>query len=375
MAFATLCTVGLAAFSPASLAGMRAPTTRAAVLRMFEDPSEATTEKDVTITSVTRSREVGSGRTGTIVVTDGSDSFYHSRAMFGMLHDFGRYASIVASSSSAADAKKMLLSRNARYSGLLDVLGFHEGEAASAFEGADSWLAIGPDETTLSASIDAAAAAGVKRVFLLLSAAIPDGDALEAQLSGHGIEYTVMRTGSLVNGDGGSGLKLGDLDQPVCEDVPREDVFRFVTEALTLPEANARAFSLCPSVATESSLKQMRLAGYERRDEVQLLLQGVLKEQKEAKADMTEEEAEAEAELVMRSEAEVAAEREEELRTLLARARQRGVETQERLAFEEKEKLAWRKEQERYYSKPPGGDDETDGDSPPADDSTPDEKA
>ena len=55
------------------------------------------------------------------------------------------------------------------------------------------------------------------------------------------------------------------------------------------------------------------------------------------------------AELVLRSEAELAAEREEELKALLAKARKRGEETQARLKYEADEKDAFRKSQEKYY--------------------------
>merc|ERR1719181_1429724 len=113
---------------------------------MFEEPpSKPTDPNELVIQSITRSREAGSGRSGSIVVTDGTGTFYGSRAIFNMLHDFGGYASIVASSASTADAKKMLISRAGRYSGLLDKLTFHEAaEPAGAFEGADSWLALNP---------------------------------------------------------------------------------------------------------------------------------------------------------------------------------------------------------------------------------------
>ena len=106
----------------------------------------------------------------------------------------------------------------------------------------------------------------------------------------------------------------------------------------------------------------MRLCGYERRDEVQVLLKGGLPDSEV----IASEEAAAEeekTELVLRSEAEIAEERAEELKALLARAKQRGIETQQKLAYEEAERLAFRKEQEKYY-KAPSSDDTPD--SPPA---------
>lgn len=78
------------------------------------------------------------------------------------------------------------------------------------------------------------------------------------------------------NGSGG-GLKLDDINLALFEEVNKDDVFRFITEALTLPSANARCFSLCPS-ADDSQLKQMRLAGCSRREEVDALLKGLVKE-------------------------------------------------------------------------------------------------
>eukprot|EP00965_Chrysotila_dentata_P167080 5517554-Pleurochrysis_carterae.AAC.1 len=107
---------------------------------------------------------------GSVVVTDGSDSFYNSRAIFQLLHDFGKFKSITASSSSVSDAKKMLLSRQARYSGLVDVLSFTEADISEAFAKSDTWLAINADEAKLESQLAQAKAAGVKRVFITLSA-------------------------------------------------------------------------------------------------------------------------------------------------------------------------------------------------------------
>ena len=88
---------------------------------------------------------------GKVVVTDGTCSFYESRGIFQELHDHGDFSGIEAysaGSGTTADAKKMLLSRNARYSGLLDILTFSEGEPAEAFSGADTWLSLNSDGAT-----------------------------------------------------------------------------------------------------------------------------------------------------------------------------------------------------------------------------------
>ena len=132
---------------------------------------------------------------GKVVVTDGTCSFYESRGIFQELHDHGDFSGIEAysaGSGTTADAKKMLLSRNARYSGLLDILTFSEGEPAEAFSGADTWLSLNSDGATVSAQLAAAKAAGVKRVLLHFSADGPTDGTSAGSLEGArpGLAYT-----------------------------------------------------------------------------------------------------------------------------------------------------------------------------------------
>jgi len=332
-------------------------TTRTSTPLLFEEPAKPFELRS----ALTRSSDgtLSSERQGaSVLVTEGTDSFYGAAGLIQNIHDFGRHKSIAPFSESAAAARKSLISRRARYSGLLDVLDCRQGEMGTA----DIWLAINADEKALPAQIAAAKEAGVKRAFILISAAGPspaleDAAATEALLVASGMKYTVMRTGNLVApAESGTvdptesgGLRIGEIGSAVCEDVSAEDVYRFVTEAMTLPEAEGRLFSLCPTEDT-TQLKQMRLCGYERRDEVAALLRGFIAEpSEEDKAAAVEQEPE----LVLRSEAEVAEERAEELKELLARARARGEEAQRKMKFEEEEKARMRAEQQAYYSAPP----------------------
>ena len=219
---------------------------------------------------------------GKVVVTDGTSSFYESRGIFQSLHDHGDFSGIEAYSSGSgttADAKKMLLSRNARYSGLLDLLTFSEGEPAEAFAGADTWLSINSDGATVSAQLAAAKAAGVKRVLLHYSANGPtDGtnaDSLSGELSG--LTYTVLRTGTLTKESGGGGMKVGELADPTCGEATKDDVYRIITEALSLDSASGKMLSLC-STDDVVQLKAMRQAGCTRREEADALLGGKIKE-------------------------------------------------------------------------------------------------
>ena len=239
----------------------------------------------------------------------------------------------------------MLLSRQARYTGLIDGLEFAEGELADAMAGATTWVAVNADESKLASQLETAKGAGVTRVFVLLTAdgpteALSDADALKATLEASGMTWTVMRTGSMSAAGGGGGLKLDEVDMATCAEVPKEDIFRFVTEALTIEESYSRMFSLCPS-ADVSQLKEMRMAGCDRREEAEALLRGQIQEgalEEQAKA--AEEKAAAEGAASAKSAEEEEAEREEELKELLAKAKKKGEENAIKRAEEEKLKQA-----------------------------------
>jgi len=280
----------------------------------------------------------------------------------------------------------------ARYSGLVDVLQFSEADFAEGLAGHSIWVAANADPSALQEQVAAAEAAGITRIFAVLSSEAERASitALETTLSSSGMTYTIMRTGKLTSEGAGSGLKLGEIDLPVCEDVNKDDIFRFVTEALTLSSAYARSFTVCPS-ADDSQLKQMRFAGCDRREEIDALLRGQITERSPDEMAASEQTAEQEEE-VEQLEAEDSLAREEELKMLLARAKERGIENQKKMAAEEAEKAAKREERAMYFNslqpreddegkgsdsgeaptvdsgddKPPGGDDN--GDDKPDDD-------
>jgi len=294
----------------------------------------------------------------TVLVTDSTDSFYGSRSLFQSLFDHGDYSKVVAFSSSVVDAKKMVISRQARYSGLIDVLDFKEGgdaELAAALGDVSTWVAVNADEAALPAQVAAAGSAGVKRIFIHLNAADAapgTADALKSALDACGATYTVMRTGSLSKTGAGGGLLVGDLDMPTCDEVPIDDAFRVLVEAIALPElAGGRLFSLCPSV-DNSQLRAMRMSGCSRTEEVSALLKGVIVEKlpEDRAADAVAAEELAKKEIDPRSDEEIAAAAEEEVKMLLQRAREKGVANQKRMVEEEAEKKVLREERMKLYS-------------------------
>merc|ERR1740138_100082 len=289
---------------------------------------------------------------GKVVVTDGTCSFYESRGIFQSLHDHGDFSGIEAYSSGSgttADAKKMLLSRNARYSGLLDLLTFSEGERAEAFTGADTWLSLNSDGAAVSAQLAAAKAAGVKRVLLHFSADGPSG---------------------------GGGMKVGELADPTCGEATKDDVYRIMTEALSLDSASGKMLSLC---ATDDvvQLKAMRQAGCTRREEADALLGGKIKETEVVlEAEETAEQKAERTKTETQKSDEQKASDEDELAKLIAKARQRGAEAAAEQAILEAEKAAMREERDAYYKTLPDpmdskGKDDKDDDDKGSDDEPP----
>merc|ERR1719149_107671 len=305
---------------------------------------------------------------GKCIVTDGTSTFYESRGIFQSLHDHGDFSGIEAYSSGSgttADAKKMLLSRNARYSGLLDLLTFSEGEPAEAFTGADTWLSLNSDGAAVSAQLAAAKAAGVKRVLLHFSVDGPtdgtDAGSLSGELSG--LTYTVLRTGTLTKASGGGGMKVGELADPTCGEATKDDVYRIMTEALSLDSASGKMLSLC---ATDDvvQLKAMRQGGKIKETEVVLEAE----ETAEQKAERTKTE-------TQKSDEQKASD-EDELAKLIAKAMQRGAEAAAEQAILEAEKAAMREERDAYYKTLPDpmdskGKDDKDDDDKGSDDEPP----
>ena len=216
--------------------------------------------------------------------------------------------------------------------------------------------------------------------------------------------YTVMRTGALVDGGAsGGGLAVGAADAAVCGEVSKEDVFRFVTEALTMPEASGQVslapptltapwpdqpqplltptlslkpnpypnpnpnqvFSLCPSEEARGPLREMRMRGCSRRDEVRAVIRGFVADGAAAAvaaapaevASLQAMDGAAEPVATEAEAAEVAAaaarDREGELRMLIARARERGAVVEADLKLKEEATLKRRADQAKYYSTPP----------------------
>ena len=256
----------------------------------------------------------------------------------------------------------MCISRQARYSGLIDVLDFAEGgnaELTTALGDASTWVCCNADEAALPAQLAAAQSAGVGRVFIHASGAV-DTAAIEAAAGS--LDYTLMVTGKFGKAAGGGGLIVGDASS-ASDGLPIDDAYRVLVEGLTIPEASKRILSL--SLAADGSqLKEMRMAGCTRREECEALFKGQIKERtaeeiEAAKSSVGKGAAAVEEVVDERSDEEKRLAQEEEVKALLVKAKVRGEENQKRMAAEEALKQAERAERLEYMkaNMPPEPDD------------------
>jgi len=204
---------------------------------------------------------------------------------------------IVAFVDDAAFSKKRLLSRSARYTGLLDKLEFCEATSkgglptAEQLQGVKNWVAVidaAKDDAMLNTVKEIAslakASSEVENVAILLAGAneLATSDcsaALESLQSADGsLTYTIVAVGKLQDTPEGKeayhykefGSEEGVL--PAKAVFSREEAYRMVTELLQLECGSNRALSFAEVYnvnATEVRLiKGLREAGYARPQEI-----------------------------------------------------------------------------------------------------------
>lgn len=203
-----------------------------------------------------------------------------------------RFEKIVAFVDDSKFAKKRLISRSARYTGLLDKLDFEEAEAPGALptldqlQGVKSWVVnAGSEIQVLKMVAELVRASPVENVAVLVTDAqsIPAADQKVALECFQGLEelgktFSIVAVGSITESPEGSlpyalsefGAEEGAL--PMDAVYGRDESLRVLTECLGLSCASNKGiiFSEVDNVnATEAKLvKGLREGGYTRPQEV-----------------------------------------------------------------------------------------------------------
>lgn len=200
---------------------------------------------------------------------------------------------IVAFCEDTKLARKRLISRSARYTGLLNKLDFAEGEglpSATQLEGVKSWLAYLQGDDLLAQVQKIAStlkeAPSVENIAILLVGANElDVDASAAALDAlkaTGKTYSVVAVGQLTDEPEGKNAYHFDQFGTVNGTLPakaifsRQESFRMVTEMLQLEAGANKALSFAEIYnvnATEVRLiRGLREAGYARPQEIDHML-------------------------------------------------------------------------------------------------------
>lgn len=207
------------------------------------------------------------------------------------------FSKIVAFVDDEKFAKKRLLSRSARYGGLLDKLEFVQASQAGALptseqlDGVKSWVAVLEDGDLIQQIKDVAALAksssSVENVSILVTNALAlDAAACQSAvdaLKDASKQYTLVAVGKLEDHAEGkipySYKDFGTSDGVLPADAifSRDEAMRMITETLQLQSGVGRALSFSEVYdvnATEAKLiKGLREAGYARPQEIDHMLQ------------------------------------------------------------------------------------------------------
>lgn len=200
---------------------------------------------------------------------------------------------IVAFCGDTKLAKKRLISRSARYTGLLNKLDFEEGEgvpAAAQLEGVKSWLAYVQGDDLLEQVKTIAAtlkdAPTVENIAILLVGAneldVNESAAALDALKETGKTYSIAAVGKLTDEPEGKNAYHFDQFGTVNGTLPakaifsRQESFRMITEMLQLEAGANKALSFAEIYnvnATEVRLiRGLREAGYARLQEIDHML-------------------------------------------------------------------------------------------------------
>lgn len=235
--------------------------------------------------------------TGGAVLVSGflDDSERDDQFVFDVLHAPKSWKKIVAFSSDSATAKKRLISRSARYTGLLDVLDFVEGSTDDSTQmkdnlaGIDAWLNFNANSDGLAAQADAAIAAGVK--YLVSAFVVPEGSAMPDvksvadKLEAAGVEYAFVASAPVVDGVETGFVRLENATAgaiPSGATIARDDLVRVVGELCGEPGlAGACVATFAPvegDNTTSAYLRSLREKGVSRAEELGAMQRGGLLE-------------------------------------------------------------------------------------------------
>lgn len=169
---------------------------------------------------------------------------------FDVIHKHDCFDKIIAYSPSNSFAKKRLIGRSSRYTGLLDVLDFSEGTEEHLISkdgpltGVDSWLAFESDASSVLAKAQAAKDAGVKHLVIMVEGNADFGP-VEALLKDTDVTYSLITLGGIEEGKESMVMcSYNFTDSSQLGTVNRDDAVRVAAESIVIPNASNVAFGI-----------------------------------------------------------------------------------------------------------------------------------
>ncbi|KAG5178540.1 hypothetical protein JKP88DRAFT_215700 [Tribonema minus] len=300
------------------------------------------------------------GQGGKILVSGFLDAKERTdQFVFDVLHAQSSWSKIVAFSPSTAFAKKRLISRTSRYSGLLDILEFDEGDhcdgavMAEKLQGVDAWLCFGCAADKVAALVDVAKASGIKSLVMLatMSAADAKANGVLEKFESAGMRFTFIRVGEIAEGKESGAITTTELTEDLpMESVLREDAVRVAAEAFRIDAAANKAFALGKGdEAALEFLKTLREQGKDRVEELTSLLEGGVATYVSGKAKPAEEVAQETDEEKAARKAKLAEERKVEFAEIMKKSQERFEREQKERVETEAKKILTREWRSNYW--------------------------
>jgi len=312
----TLCYADAAEASAAEAPATEPAAAKEPTFKVYDVPSDKKKEDEedkVVVDPQAEEKELTKTITGKPIM--GVSGFFKDPArsdqhVLDLLHAQNVWGAIVSFSDDMVANKKRLVSRSARYSGLLGVLRFGElnsADVATSLEDNEvqAWLAfdVAPNEVgaTLAAAVKAKT---VERVVVASTGPVPD-DQLKA-VEGEDIDWSVVSFDVAALADDlpeGGPLAIDRDSQDLASAISRDDACRVVAEAFVLEPATKKRFVVSNGGEVSAAyLRSLREQGFSRRAELGKLIQGDMaafeeaqKPKEEVVVEKTEEEKKAEA--------------------------------------------------------------------------------
>jgi len=285
---------------------------------------------------------------------------------FDYLKENFAFTKIIAFCSDTVFAKKRLTSRSSRYSGLLDILEFRQGDGnipkVADLKDVDSYIAYGITETDVEEIAKNSMEAGIKNLICLMESpktAKSVKSVMSTLSSASGLSYTLLTVPQIVDGSEGKPYRISkpeDINSFGGSTIARDEVLRLLTETLGIKNTENKGYSVTApenDEVAENYLKDLRSKGYSRTQEIDKMLSGGISEFESKVVEKKEAESAkiAAEEKKKKEKGSMSKSREEEIKELIEKGKREYKEMMEDKVKTEATDILKREWREKYFAR------------------------